>query len=211
MTETSDNLDRLKRANEGDESILVEMIESQRLRLHRVIELRLDQRVRRRVDVSDVFQESMIEATARLGEFLRNPKMPFSLWLRFITTQKIVQVHRKHLGAQARDVSREVTIDSPATVSPNSAVLAARLMGRVSTPSAKVLKSELRQQLRLLLEELDPLDREIIALKHFEQLSLRECAIVMEIKHTTACNRYVRALARLKELLMRDGVGELMS
>lgn len=180
-------------------------------RLRRMIRLRIDRRLQGRMDPSDVIQESFLEAASRLGDYLRDPTLPFYVWLRFITLQKLAELHRHHLGVQARDAAREVSLHHGPLPEATSAVLAAQLLGRHTTPSQAAIRAEMRIRLEEALNTMDPLDHEVLVLRHFEQLSNAETARALGIKPTAACNRYVRALERLRKILTgtaRD-VGEL--
>jgi RNA polymerase sigma-70 factor, ECF subfamily len=167
-----------------------------------MIELRLDRRLRGRVDASDVIQEAYLEASRRREEYLAQPSpMPFFLWLRFLTAQTLQTLHRRHLGVQARDVGREVSIGPGRTPEATSAAIAARLLGRDTAASNAAIRAERKLRLERALNAMDPLDREVLALRHFEQLSNGECARVLELNESAATKRYVRALKRLKEIL----------
>jgi RNA polymerase sigma-70 factor, ECF subfamily len=171
-------------------------------RLRRMIELRLDRRLRGRVDASDVIQEAYLEAARRRDEYLAQPSpMPFFLWLRFLTAQTLQALHRRHLGVQARDVGREVSIAAGRVPEATSAAIAARLLGRDTGASNAAIRAERKLRLERALNAMDPLDREVLALRHFEQLSNSECARVLELNESAATKRYVRALKRLKEIL----------
>ncbi len=172
-----------------------------RPRLRRMIKLRLDRRLQGRVDPSDVIQETHLEVSRRLAEYLRDPSMPFFLWLRLVTGQKLALVHRQHLGVQARDAGREVSIYRGALPEATSEALAARLVGRQTSPSQAAARAELNIRLQEALNSMEELDREVLALRHFEQLTNGESARVLGISETAACNRYVRALERLKKIL----------
>ena len=201
MSENVETIERLRQAQSSNPEMVGEIMEEHRDRLRRMIRLRMDRRLQGRVDASDILQEAYIEASERLAEYLDNPKMPFGLWLRFIAGQKTMQMARRHLGVQARDVNREISIYQGAVPQVASAVLAARLIGQVTSPSMKIMKAEMKIRLQETLDEMDEIDREIIALRHFEQLSLKEAGQILEISHSAACNRYVRALERLKDLI----------
>jgi RNA polymerase sigma-70 factor (ECF subfamily) len=170
-------------------------------RLKRMVKLRLDPRVQGRVDPSDVVQEAYLESCQRLAEYLRDPKVPFFLWLRFLTGQKLTLVHRQHLGVQARDAGREVSLYRGALPEASSAALAAHLLGRLTTPSQDAIKAELKLSIQEALNSMDAIDREVLTLRHFEQLSNSETALVLGIKEAAACNRYLRALERLRSTL----------
>jgi RNA polymerase sigma-70 factor (ECF subfamily) len=199
----SSDLGLLRRAQAGDSRALEQVLTQYRSRLKRMVKLRLDPRVQGRVDPSDVVQEAYLEASQKLGAYLIEPKIPFFLWLRLVTGQKLALEHRKHLGVQARNAAREVSLHHGAYPAASSAALAAQLLGRISTPSQKAMRADLRVRVQEALNRMEPLDREVLALRHFEQLSNAETALVLGIKETAACNRYVRALERLRVILGR--------
>ena len=193
----------LARAKDGDRSAVGELFDAQRARLERMLALRIDGRLRGRIEAADVIQDSFVEASRRLDEYLLEPAMPFYLWLRFITVQRLHSVYREHLGAKRRDARREVRLDAGASTGATSEALAARLLGKLSTPSRGMMRAELRAQLREILESMDPNDREIIALRHFEQLGNVDASRVLGLEPSAASKRYVRAIRRLRELLAR--------
>lgn len=166
-----------------------------------MIKLRLDRRLRGRIDPSDVIQEAYLEVSRRLAEYLRDPSMPFFLWLRLMTGQKLALMHRRHLGVQARDAGREVSLYRGALPEATSAALAAQLIGKQTSPSHAAARVELKIRLQEALNSMEELDREVLALRHFEQLTNVETARALGISETAACNRYVRALERLKTIL----------
>ena len=171
-------------------------------RLRRMVALRLDRRLQGRVDPSDVIQEAYLEAARRLPEYLREPRpMPVFLWLRFLSSQSLQAVHRKHLGVMARDAGREISIDAGRMPQASSAALAAQLLGHDTRASEAVIRVERRLRLEQALNQMEPLDREVLALRHFEQLSNSESARVLGLKETTTTKRYIRALRKLKEIL----------
>jgi RNA polymerase sigma-70 factor (ECF subfamily) len=167
-----------------------------------MIRLRLDPRVRARINPSDVIQEAYIEVSQKLAEYLREPKLPFYLWLRLLTGQKLALAHRQHLGVQARAAGREISLHQGAYPAASSAALAAGLIGKLTTPSQAAVKAELRIRIQDALNTMDAIDREVLTLRHFEQLSNSETAQVLGIKETAACNRYFRALERLRGILV---------
>jgi RNA polymerase sigma-70 factor (ECF subfamily) len=127
--------------------------------------------------------------------------MPFFLWLRFLTSQKLLELHRHHLGAQARDAGREVSLHRGSLPGTSSAALAAQLLGHLTQPSQAAIRAEMKIRLQDALNSMDPLDREVLALRHFEHLSNAETAQTLGIGESAASKRYVRALRRLKEIL----------
>ena len=209
--ESSETTRLLRRAAQGDQQAWGALLMQSRDRLRRLVALRLDRRLQGRVDPSDIIQEAYIDASARLAEYARQPDMPFFLWLRFLTGQRLLRVHRQHLGAEMRDVGREVSLYRSALPEATSAALAAQLLGRDTRPSEAAVRAERRIRLQEALNSMDPLDREVLALRHFEQLTNAETARVLGIKESTACNRYIRALERLKKILVSlpGGLGEM--
>jgi RNA polymerase sigma-70 factor (ECF subfamily) len=127
--------------------------------------------------------------------------MPFFLWLRFLVNQRLLDQHRRHLGARARDAGREIALHHGPLPTTTSASLAARLLGTMTSPSAAAVRAERRVRLQEALNEMEPLDREVLALRHYEQLSNGEVAAVLEIDRSAASKRYARALVRLKDAL----------
>ncbi|MEL6109713.1 MAG: sigma-70 family RNA polymerase sigma factor [Planctomycetota bacterium] len=176
-------------------------LEEHRERLRRLIDLRLDDRVRGRVDASDVIQETQIEALSRAEEFEQRREVPLFVWLRFLALQKVSQLHRHHLGTQARDANREVSIFRRAMPSATSAALAAQLVGKLTTASQAAERAEMKARVEVALGEMTVTDQEVLTLLHFEQLTYREAAAVLEISEKALGGRYVRALSRLKRSL----------
>jgi RNA polymerase sigma-70 factor, ECF subfamily len=192
----------LRRAGEGDRQALGELFTQHRERLRRMVQLRLDQRLRGRIDPSDVLQEAYVEVARSLAEYLRQPSMSFFLWLRVVTGRKLHALHRRHLGTHMRDARREAPLHGGPVPEASSVSLAAQLLGRHTTPSQAAVRAELRGRIREALDEMEQLDREVLALRHFEQLSNAETAQVLGLSEAAASNRFVRALKRLKKILL---------
>ncbi len=201
MNESSEISRLLGQAAGGEQTAIATMFRRYEKRLKRMVRLRLNHKLRGRVDASDVVQETFLDAAKHLTEYLQHPSVPFFLWLRHLASRKLIDVHRLHLGAQARDAGHEVALPGHAGPAATSDSLAAQLTGRLSSPSAAAQKAEVREKLRAVLDELDPIDREVLTLRHFEQLSNVETAAVLGLVPSTASTRYLRALARLKTLL----------
>lgn len=178
---------------------LERMLEEFRPRLRRMVSLRLDPRLRRRIDSSDVIQESFVDVVRRLAEYEASPDMPFFVWVRFLVSQKLVEAHRRHIGAERRDVRRE--LDGPDHPEPTSASLARAFVAPGRSPSEALARKEEEERLRSALEGMSETDREILLLKHFEQLSDEECAAVLGLSLTGTISRHVRALNRLRGIL----------
>jgi RNA polymerase sigma-70 factor (ECF subfamily) len=194
---------RDQRAATGDDlADLGEFLSAHRDRLRRMVALRLDERLRGRIDPSDVIQEAFLEATERHPEYVRQPdRMPPFLWLRFLTLQRLQIIHRRQLATQARDPMREVPIHALAFPAATSAAIAAQLLGHDTRASEAAIRSEERRQVQDALDRMDPVDREVLVLRHFEQLSNGECARVMGLGESAAIKRYFRALRRLRDVL----------
>ena len=202
----------LRRAADGDQTALADLLTPYRGRLKRMVKIRLNQRLQGRVDASDIIQDALLEASQRLREYLDGPGMPFFLWLRHLAGQKLIDVHRRHLGTLKRDAGLEISLHHGSWPVASCASLAEQLLGRLTSPSQAAIKAELRLRVQEALNSLDPLDREVLALRHFEQLTGAETAQVLGIKPAAAGKRYLRALERLREILagLPGGLGELL-
>src|SRR6476661_9159615 len=185
--------DLLPLAAAGDEPAARELYSRYAGRLKRMVHLRLSRRLQGRVDDSDVLQEAYLDVSRRLAEYAADPKLPFYLWLRHLTGLKLTEVHRRHLGTQLRDADREVTLHRGGLPEADSASLAAQLLGKLTTPSQAAIKAEQRLFVQEALNSMDPVDREVLALKHFEQLSTAEIAEVLDLSKAGAGSRYLRA------------------
>lgn len=198
----------LDRAKAGDQDALGRLLAAHHGRLRRMIDLRMDLRLKGRLDPTDVVQEACLEAAHRFPEYLDNPNLPFHLWIRFITRQKLDALWRHHLGAQARDARREVRgAKDGGTDSTTRA--AADLMCQQTSPTGLARRAEDRERVQRALDSLDPLDREILILRHLEHLTNNEAAQELELQPAAASKRYVRALTRLRKQL-KGFPGELM-
>jgi RNA polymerase sigma-70 factor (ECF subfamily) len=191
----------LQRAAGGDSTALNQLFNRHRDRLRWMVRLRLNRRLQGRVDPSDVLQEAYLEIAREFKDYAQKPTMPFFLWLRFITGQKLLAFHRFHLGTQMRDAEQEVSLYRGALPQTNSVSLAAQLLGRMTSASVAAMRAETQIKVQEALNSMEPMDREILALRHFEMLTNEETAQVLGIKKSAASNRYVRALKRLKDVL----------
>lgn len=193
--------DLLQKAASGDEAAWRALIGPFEGRLKRMLHLRLNRRLQGRVDENDILQEAYLEIHRKLPEYAADPKLPLFLWVRHHAGLKLAEVHRRHLGAQARDADREITLHRGGLPEADSASLAAQLMGALTSPSQAAQKAELRLAVQAALAQLDPTDREVLALKHFEQLTTAEMAEVLGLSKAGAGHRYVKAIKRLRDLL----------
>jgi RNA polymerase sigma-70 factor (ECF subfamily) len=199
--EEPDATDLLRRAAAGDQASWRALLARHEGRLRRLVAFRMDRRLQGRLDPSDVLQEVYLEVAGHLDDYLQAPGLPFYLWLRGIAGNKLLELHRHHLGTEMRDAGREVSLYRGALPEASSAELAARLLGRLNRPSEAAVRAETKLRLQEALNSLEPLDREVLALRHFEQLSTAETARVLGIKEAAAGKRYLRALRRLKDIL----------
>lgn len=184
----------------GDSRALAELFELHRGRLRRMVGWRLDPRLNGRLDPSDVLQEVYLDAARRLPSYLENPNLPAGLWLRLLTARRLLELHRQHLGARMRSAGQEVSLAQDwAWASAPS--LAAQLVGHLTSPSQAAARAETAARLGQALEEMDPIDREVLILRHFDELGNNEVAALLGLQKAAASNRYVRALRRLREIL----------
>lgn len=191
----------LLQASAGTEDARGKLFAEYRDRLRRMVMLRMDRRLQGRLDPSDVLQEAYITYAKRLAEYARDRPMPFFLWLRLITGQKLTDLHRQHLGAKMRTAAQEVSLHHNAPAA-TSVSLAAQLLGKLPSPSQAASWAETKRMVEDALNSMDAIDREVLALRHFEGLTNAETATVLGLKKSAASNRYVRALGRLKEVLL---------
>jgi RNA polymerase sigma-70 factor, ECF subfamily len=198
----------LLRAGQGDATVLGELFSRFRDRLQRLVRLRFDRRLQGKFDFSDVLQDVYVEAAQRFNDYLQKPDLPLYLWLRFLTLQRLLILHRRHAGTRMRDIAREVSLDQGAMPEASSAALAARLLGHRTTPSQAAMRAEMQIRLQDALNSLDATDREIIALRHFEELNNSEAAQVLGLSESGASRRYTKAILKLKDLLVSLGLGK---
>jgi RNA polymerase sigma-70 factor (ECF subfamily) len=199
--DSADTASLLEQARAGDQAALNEIFDRHRARLRRMVELRLDRRLQARIDASDVIQEAYVDAVRRLDEYLSRSDYPLYLWLRLIVGERLLKLHRHHLGTRMRDAELEVSIYRGALPAATSAALAAQLLGKHTSPTQAAVRAERMIRLQEALGSLDPMDREVLSLRHFEEMSLAETARSLEIGEAAAAKRYVRALKRLKATL----------
>jgi RNA polymerase sigma-70 factor (ECF subfamily) len=191
----------IEQARAGNEDALNALFARHRDRLHRVVDLRLDPRLQARLDASDVVHEAYLDAAQRLDEYLGDPKLPLFLWLRLVVGDRLMKLHRHHLGTQMRDTGREVSLYRGALPPASSAALAAQFLGKHTSPTQAAVRAERMLRLQEALNNLDPIDREVLTLRHFEDLNRTETAQVLGIAESAAAKRYIRALQRLKATL----------
>jgi RNA polymerase sigma-70 factor (ECF subfamily) len=191
----------VNRVIHGDKEALAELFDAYRPRLRRIVNFRLDRRIYGRIDADDVLQEAYLNAESRMKWLLGDHPPTIFIWLRQITNQTLADVHRRHLGAQKRSAKRDVSLQGGWTAESTSMSLAFHLCGGLSSPSAAAQRAELSQQIDVALGTLSDIDREMLALRHFEELTNTEAAQVLNTTVQAASMRYVRAISRLKTAL----------
>ncbi len=191
----------IERARGGDHDALAELFQGYRQRLQRMIDLRLDRRLQGRVDSSDVLQEAYLTLSKKIDSYQTSDELPFFLWLRLVAGECLMQFHRRHLKTAMRDANMEVAIYRGPMPVTDSYSLAAQLLGKHTTASQHAMRAESKLMLQEALNEMDPIDREIIVLRHFEELSNGEVAQILEIDVSAASSRYFRAVRRLKTVM----------
>ncbi len=202
--DTSEDL--IHRALAGDELSVRALFTQFHDRLRRMVRLRISRRLQGRIDEDDILQDAYIDIFRNLPDYASDPKLPIFLWFRHITQLKLLEVHRRFLGTQMRDAEREITLHRGDVAKVDSVSLACFLLGTLTSPSHAATRAELREIIQNTLDKMDAIDREIIALKHFEQLSTSEIGHVLGMSKSGAGSRYLRAIKRLRESL--DGFPE---
>jgi RNA polymerase sigma-70 factor, ECF subfamily len=201
----------LARAAEGDGDAWGALLAGQQERLTRIVAFRMDPRLRGRIDAADVVQDVFVEASEHRTEYFRTPTVPLFLWLRGVVSNKLLEIHRYHLGTCKRDANRELPLDAPRQWDDTSAAICENLTGHLTSPSIAAARVEVKARLFEALNNMNATDREVLALRHFEQLTSAEAAKVLGIHEEAAAKRYLRALVRLKLILseMPGGLTEV--
>ncbi len=194
-------------AKGGNADAVNRLLARHRESLRRMVELRLDRAIAARVDASDIVQDTLLEASRRMDDYLRDPGMPFHLWLRHIARDRIIDAHRRHRAAARRSVDREQALSASPFASHSSIQLTNQLSAQGLTPAAAAIRKELEGRFAAAIEEMDEDDRDILLMRHFEQLSNQEAAQALKLTEPAASMRYLRALRRLRAKLGVDGEG----
>ncbi len=186
----------------GGQAVAVEeLMDRHRNSLRRMIQLRLDQRLMQRMDVSDVIQDVLIEANRRLSDYLKNPVIPFHLWIRQIAKDRIIDAHRRHRVSAKRSIDREQPQPGKGPFDQSTIELANQFRDQALTPAAAATQRELASQIESAVQMLRDNDREIILMRHYEQLDNQEIAQSLGLTEPAASMRYLRALKRLREII----------
>ncbi|MEY3457462.1 MAG: Sigma-W factor [Planctomycetota bacterium] len=197
----ADEQELIIRVVQRDAEALAVLFSRQRDRLWRLVTFRMDPRLHGRVDADDVLQEAWLSALQRIDSFLVDASRSIFVWFRLIVCQSLVDIHRRHLGAAKRSVGNEFSIDRGWSSSSTSSSLSFHLLDHLTSPSEAALREELSEKLNEALAGMREIDREVLALRHFEQLTNREAAQVLGISEQAASDRYVRALGRLRVVM----------
>ncbi len=200
-SQTEDDRDLINRVIDGDQDALAQLFSENRDRLWRMISFRLDPRLHGRIDADDILQEAWLATVQRIDHFLADATRSIFVWFRLIVSQTLIDLHRRHLGTQKRNAALEFSINRGWSSSSTSSALSFHLLGHLTSPSQAALREELSNQLQDSLQSMNEIDREVLALRHFEQLSNKETAQILGISDQASSDRYMRALARLKNVL----------
>ena len=193
-------------ARAGDADAVNKLLEKHRRSVRRLVEMRLDRKVQQRVDVSDVVQDVMVEASGRLDKYLDDPVMAFHLWIRQIAWDRIIDTYRRHRVSAKRNMDREQPIAVPAGSDQSTMELAVQLRDPALTPATAATQREIAGKVESVIELLNEQDREIILMRHYEHLSNLEIAEVLKLNPPAASMRYLRALRRLRQLLTENQI-----
>ncbi len=200
MADRPDDRELLEAGDAERGEVLNRLLDGHRERLLRMVQMRLHPQVRQRVDASDVIQDAYLEIAQRVEDYVKNPQMPFFLWVRRIAGDRLLKAHRFHLDAKQRDVRRQA---APERRMPDVSTIALvdQLAGGSTSPSVGAARAELRERIAVMLDELSDIDREVLCMRHFEELSNEEVAQELGLTKHAASKRYVRALQRLRDLV----------
>ncbi len=191
-------------AQEGDGQAVNRLLQRHREAVRRMISLRMDRQLRPRVDASDIVQEVLVDASRRMAEYLRDPAMPFHLWLRQMAQDRLIDAHRRHRVAARRSVDREQRLVAGPRLDRTTLNLAAALCDDQRTPASAAEWNELQVLFQSALDQLDEKDREVVIMRHFEKLSNSEVAAALDLSPPAASMRYLRAVRRLRKILASD-------
>lgn len=194
----------LQKIKDGDSEAVNGLMDRHRQAVRRLIQMRLDNAIARRVDASDVVQDVMFEASRRLDDYISEPSMPFHLWLRQLARDRIIDMHRRHRTAQRRSVDREQHVVSLGNDDRSAADLASILRDAELTPAASTVRREMEERFLLAVNDLPDDDRELIMMRHFEHLGNSEVAEILGLSAPAAGMRYLRAIRRLRQALGTD-------
>lgn len=192
---------QISQLRSGGEQALADAMAEHAFRLRLMVQLRLDPRVSGRFDAGDVLQEAYLEARKRLPRYLDSPGVPLFVWLRGVVLDTLIDFHRRHLGTKRRDAAMEVPLNVRTWRQASSVCLAAQLAESLTSPSQAAIREETARQIEAALSQMDEIDRDVLLMRHFEQLTNDEVAAVLGVKKAAASRRYMRALERLRKVV----------
>jgi RNA polymerase sigma-70 factor (ECF subfamily) len=199
--DSSETQELLIRAQGGEPAAVNQLMERHRQSLRQMVQLRMDRVLSQRIDASDIVQDVLLEASQRLEDYIKDARMPFHLWLRQLAKDQLIDTHRRHRVAQRRSLDREQSLVQHSNADHSSLDLAAQLRDQELTPAAAALRKEFQQRFYQALEQLEEDDRELILMRHVEQLSNSDVAQALGLSQPAAGMRHLRALRRLREIL----------
>lgn len=201
-TQTEEEIEELiDQARTGNMDALASLFENYRPRLTRMVQVRMDGRLKGRIDPQDVLQEAYIDLAQKLQDYSKRESLSFYVWLRLVTGERLLNIHRRHLKTEKRDVRQELRLDATGAPDVMSKTIAAKLAGEFSSVCQEIIQGELQEKLLTALGKMESTDREVVVLRHFEGLTNKEVAETLSLGKTAASNRYVRAIGRLRDTL----------
>jgi RNA polymerase sigma-70 factor (ECF subfamily) len=206
--DSSQTHELLRQAKAGEAAAVNALLDRHREALRRMIDLRMDRAIQQRVDASDIVQDVLLEANRRLNEYLKDPVMPFHLWLRHIARDRLIDAHRRHRQAARRSLDREQPLVAARYLDQSTLDLAGQLADRELTPAAAATWHELQRRFQAALDTLEEQDQEVVLMRHFEHLGNSEVAQALGLSEAAAGMRYLRAMRRLREKLDEPGISE---
>jgi len=198
MIEESNDKSELEQLKAEGNIALARIYASNQERLERIVVFRMDPRIRRRIDAADVLQEAYLEMDRRLHDYVADPKVSVLIWMRQRVLQKLIDMQREQFRDK-RDVNKEQQPAANWNSGNTSLSVNAFLAASITSPSQFLIRNEDVLQLQSAMDSLSDIDREVIALRHFEQLTNQQVAEVLSLSTTAASNRYIRALNRLSD------------
>ena len=193
-------------AREGDDAAKERLLDRHRESLRRMADMRLDAKIRQRVDASDIVQDALIEVNRRLPQYLANPVMPFHLWVRQIMSDRLIDAHRRHRVSKKRSVDLEQAPVVASNLDHSTIQFGPQITDGELTPAAAAIQAELQRKFEQAIEEMDEQDQEIIVMRHFENLTNQEVARVLDLTEPAASMRYLRAMRRLRKGLAPETI-----
>lgn len=201
MEQDTTPVSRIERVRRGDTQALAEAFDEYRPRLQKITEFRIKPRLLGRVDPDDILQETYLNAAKRCTYAQGDTEQSLFIWLRLVMAQTLVDVHRRHIGAEMRDAGREVSLQPESSSDDATFSLAFHLLASITSPSLALQRAEMAEHLRASIDQMDPIDREVLVLRHFEELTNQEVAELLGLHRKAASIRYFRALKRLRTIL----------